>query len=254
VLTVAWLRYARDTPREHPRVTAAELSDLESNEFLAKPAPMTWARLRRILGDRDVGLLTGSYFCFNYVFYLLGTWSFLYLVQERSFAGLESGFAGTLPWIGAGVGAALGGYLSDGMALRLGYRWGYRLVPLVALPLASLLLLAAITVSSSYAAVIALMATFFAIEINEGAYWATAMRVGRSDAGAASGVMNTGGNLAGMVSAPIVGALSGAGHWNAAFLIGAVCALGSAACWLAIDPDKRVAYYPVSDQLIRSAP
>jgi predicted MFS family arabinose efflux permease len=63
------------------------------------------------------------------------------------------------------------------------------------------------------------------------------MRVGRADAAAASGVMNTGGNLAGMVSAPIIGALSGSGHWNATFVIGTGFALVAAACWLAIDPD-----------------
>jgi sugar phosphate permease len=86
-----------------------------------------------------VQLLAFSYFCLNYVFYLLGTWSFLYLVQERNFTGLESGFAGMLPWIGAGIGAGIGGYLSDRLAQKLGFRWGYRLVPLVSLPLAGLL-------------------------------------------------------------------------------------------------------------------
>ena len=66
------------------------------------------------------------------------------------------------------------------------------------------------------------------------------MRVARSDTGAATGVLNTGGNFAGMISAPIVGALSGAGHWNATFVIGASFALAAAACWLVIDPDRRV--------------
>jgi ACS family glucarate transporter-like MFS transporter len=173
----------------------------------------------------------------NYVFYLLGTWSFLYLVQQRNFTGLQSGFAGTMPWIGAGIGAGLGGYLSDGAAARVGFRWGYRLVPLLALPCAGLLLLVTISVASPIVSVLALMATFFAVELNEGAYWAAAMRVARADTGAATGVMNTGGNLAGMVSAPIVGALSGSGHWNATFVIGTAFAIIAATCWLVIDPD-----------------
>ena len=239
LLTATWAWYGRDTPREHPKVTSAELSDLEEGD-MAKPAPMTLARMRQILIQRDVQLLTFSYFCLNYVFYLLGTWSFLYLVQERSFTGLESGFAGMLPWIGAGIGAGVGGYLSDGLATRIGYRWGYRLVPMVSMPLAGLLLLVAISVSAPYAAVLALMATFFMIELNEGAYWAATMRIARSDTGAATGVLNTGGNFAGIVSAPIVGALSGAGNWNATFVIGAVFAFVAAACWFAIDPDRRV--------------
>jgi predicted MFS family arabinose efflux permease len=158
-------------------------------------------------------------------------------VQQRSFTGLESGFAGMLPWIGAGLGAGIGGCLSDRLALRIGYRWGYRLVPVTALPLAALLLVVTIGVAAPYGAVLALMGTFFMVEFTEGAYWATAMRVGRGDTGAATGVMNTGGNAAGVVSAPIIGALSGAGHWNATFVMAAVCALIGAACWLWIEPD-----------------
>jgi MFS transporter, ACS family, glucarate transporter len=241
LLTAAWAWQARNTPRVHPRVTTAELSELDDDQTVA-PESITLARLGHILRNRDVLLLTFSYFCLNYVFYLLGTWSFLYLVQERDFHGLESGFAGMLPWIGAGIGAGVGGFLSDGLAARIGFRWGYRLVPLFALPAAGLLLLVTISVTSQYLAVLALMATFFAIELNEAAFWAGTMRVARSDTGAATGVMNTGGNLAGMVSAPISGALSGAGNWNATFVIGAVFAFVAAACWFAIDPDRRVTH------------
>lgn len=239
LLTIAWAWYGRDTPKLHWKVQPAELADLEASD-LEKPAPMTLARMKAILGQHDVQLLAFSYMCFNYVFYLIGTWSFLYLVQARDFKGLESGFAGMLPWIGAGIGAGLGGYFSDGLALRMGYRWGYRIVPLVTLPVAGLLLLVTIGVAAPYAAVLALMATFFMVEINEGAYWAATMRVARADTGAATGVLNTGGNMGGIISAPIIGALSGAGDWNLTFVIGAVFAFVAAACWLIIDPDRRV--------------
>lgn len=240
VLTAAWAWYGRDTPTQHWKVKPEELADLEASD-LEKPARMTFARMRAILGQRDVSLLAFSYFCFNYVFYLLGTWSFLYLVQARDFKGLESGFAGMLPWIGAGIGAGIGGFLSDGLATRIGYRWGYRIVPLVSLPLAGALLLVTIGASAPYAAVLALMATFFMVELNEGAYWAATMRVARADTGAATGVLNTGGNFAGIVSAPIIGALSGAGNWNTPFIIGTGFAFVAASCWLLIDPDRRVA-------------
>lgn len=78
------------------------------------------------------------------------------------------------------------------------------------------------------------------VELNEGTYWATTTRVARADTGAATGVLNTGGNFAGIVATPIIGAWSGAGHRNAGFLIGIGFALVGAACWFAIDPDHRV--------------
>ena len=124
---------------------------------------------------------------------------------------------------------------------RRAQRWPAHLALVVLdTALARLLLLLPVSVSAPYAAVLALMATFFMIELNEGPFWAATMRVARSDTGAATGVLNTGGNFAGMVSAPIIGALSGAGNWNATFVIGAVFAFVGAACWLAIDPDRRV--------------
>lgn len=162
----------------------------------------------------------------------------------RHFTGIESGFAGMVPWMGAALGAAVGGFLSDRLAERLGARWGYRLVPLVALPSVAALLLSTISVSTPYAAVFALAAAFGAVEINEGAYWAAAMRVARSDTGAATGVLNTGGNLGGILCQPVIAALSAAGAWNAAFATGTVLALAAAALWLVIESDRPVIGQP----------
>jgi hypothetical protein len=81
-----------------------ELAELGEGTHEAAP-PVTWPRLRAVVGDRNVLLLAFSYLCMNYAFYLLSYWSFLYLVQVRHFSGLESGFVGMAPWIGAATGA-----------------------------------------------------------------------------------------------------------------------------------------------------
>ncbi len=108
------------------------------------------------------------------------------------------------------------------------------MVPLIALPVVAALLLLTIAVSSPYAAVFALAAAFGAVEINEGAYWAATMRVARADTGAATGVLNTGGNLGGILCQPIIAALSAAGGWNVAFGTGTILALAAAGL-LAVD-------------------
>lgn len=236
-LTIGWAWYGRNSPREHPSVTPAELAELpEPGDGVA--APMTMRRLLRVAANRDVLLLAVSYLCMNYAFYLLSFWSYLYLVQVRHFDGVESGLVGAAPWIGAGIGAAGGGYLSDWLAARLGARWGYRLVPLVALPIAAALLLLTIEVRTAYAAVAALTAAFGAIEMTEGAYWAATMRVARADTGAATGILNTGGNAGGIITHPIVGALSSAGSWDGAFVTGTVFALVATGLWFLIDSDR----------------
>jgi len=91
------------------------------------------------------------------------------------------------------------------------------------------------------AAVAALALCFACVELNEGPYWAAIMHVGRADAMAASGLLNTGGNAGGLVATPIVAYLSGHHAWTPAFLIGAGFAVASAAGWLLVDPTRRAA-------------
>ena len=237
-LIALWVWYGRDTPREHPSVSAAELAELGEPVIPPTDVAISFDRIRHILGNRDVLLLTGSYICMNYVFYLLASWSFLYLIQQRHFTALEGGWLASLPPIGAAIGAAAGGSLTDALARRFGTTWGYRLAPLISLPTAGLLLLVAIHVANAYAAVAALTLAFATIELTEGAYWAGTMQIARSDAMAATGVLNTGGNFGGIIGIPVVAYLSGHGAWNAAFFVGFLFALVAALAWLGVDTSR----------------
>jgi ACS family glucarate transporter-like MFS transporter len=186
-------------------------------------------------------LLTFAYACMNYTFYLLVNWCFLYLVQERHFALLEGGFMASAPPIGAAVGATVGGLLAAPLVRGFGLRAGLRIVPLVALPAAALLLFLAVDAGSPYVAVAALTLCFAAIEKTEGPFWAAVMEVARADTMAATGVLNTGGNIGGIVATPIIAYLSAQHYWTAAFLLGSVFALTGAATWLLVDPTRRMA-------------
>ena len=127
--------------------------------------------------------------------------------------------------LAAAVGAGAGGVITTGLQQRYGSRRGLRLLPLIGLPGAALLLLLAVHAASPYWAIGALTACFGSIELSEGPFWAAAMTVGRSNTMVVSGLMNTGGNLGGIIGIPIVAALTGHGAWNLAFLIGAGCGL-----------------------------
>lgn len=237
-LIAVWAWYGRNTPREHPSVSATELAELGTPVIPPTDVAISFARIRHILGNRDVQLLTGSYICMNYVFYLLASWSFLYLIQQRHFTALEGGWLASLPPIGAAIGAGTGGSITDALARRFGTTWGYRLAPLVSLPAAGLLLLVATHIANAYAAVAALALAFAAVELTEGSYWAGTMQIAKSDTMAATGVLNTGGNFGGIVGIPVVAYLSGHGAWNAAFFVGFLCALVAALAWLGIDTSR----------------
>lgn len=55
---------------------------------------------------------------------------------------------------------------------------------------------------------------------------------------AATGVMNTGGSLGGVIGIPIVAYLSGHHAWDAAFATGLGFALIAAGLWFFIDPTR----------------
>jgi sugar phosphate permease len=108
-------------------------------------------------------------------------------------------------------------------------------VPLVAMPAAAALLLCAIYASNPYLALAALAVCYGAVELTEGAYWGSAMTVGRGDTMAVCGFMNTGGNLGGIIALPIVGYFAEQHAWHTAFFIGVGFAILSALAWLGIE-------------------
>ncbi|HTV96672.1 MAG TPA: MFS transporter [Steroidobacteraceae bacterium] len=228
-----WAWYGRNTPREHPAMSAQELEEIGSEP--EPQAPIGLRQLVPLVGNRNVLLLFISYMCMNYTFYLLANWVFLYLVQERHFSSLDSSWLATLPPLAAAVGAGVGGLATGVFTQRLGNRWGFRVVPLVAMSCAALLLLLAVNASGAYLAVAALALCFLAVELTEGAFWGAGMTVGRADTMAVCGFMNTGGNLGGIIGIPIVAYFSGKHAWHTAFMIGVAFAIVSAAAWLAIE-------------------
>lgn len=238
LLIAGWAWYGRNTPAEHPAVSAAELAEVAAHPVPAVDASISWARMWALMKDRDVLLLTASYICMNYVFYLIANWCLVYLVQERHFTMLEGGRLASTPPLAAAIGAGLGGWLATFFGRRYGVRWGLAIVPLVSLPAAALLQFLAVDALNAYLAVVALALCFAAVELNEGPYWAAIMHVGRADAMAASGLLNTGGNAGGLIATPIVGYLSSQHQWTLAFWIGAAFAIAGAAAWLAIDPTR----------------
>jgi predicted MFS family arabinose efflux permease len=95
-----------------------------------------------------------------------------------------------------------------------------------------------VEVESAAGAVAALCLAFAAVEVTEAAFWAAAMRIGKSESMVATGILNTGGNVGGVIGTPIVAALSAGGGWHAAFLTGSACSIAAATLWLLADPAR----------------
>ncbi len=238
LLVVLWYWFARDYPEQHSAVSAAELDELRANPPYDRGAPLTVRRVLRVLADPQILRITASYFIMNYVFYLVMFWSFLYLVQERKLTVLESGWLASLPFVVAGAASASGGKLADRLRARFGDRIGMRIVPLVALPCAALFLYLTVSAANPYWAVAALCLGFACVEVTEGSFWGATMRLAPSDTMAATAVLNTGGNLGGVVATPIIAVLSAGQSWTVVFATGAITSVAAAALWFTIDAGR----------------
>jgi MFS transporter, ACS family, glucarate transporter len=154
-----------------------------------------------VLRNKNVWLITISYFLVNYVFYVFVFWFFPYLVQVRHFDIRQSSWIASLPWILTIFATPVGGAISDWLVKRTNETWGRRLLPLVALPLAGLMLAIGSRTQNACLAVAGLTVCVGLAMLVDSVYWASAIRAAPQSAGRSGGLMNMGASLGGFVSA-----------------------------------------------------
>jgi MFS transporter, ACS family, glucarate transporter len=227
-----WWWYTRDDPATHPHVNQAELALIRADPPPAVlDEPGAW---KAVLVQRDVLLLTASYFCENYVFYLFFNWFFFYLTEVRQFSAQVSGWFTGLQWgIGAAAGLA-GGMICQQLIRRWGVLAGTRATAVGGLACCAGLLVAGAAADHVVLAVLLLCLSFGCVMLAESAYWVAAMVAGGRHAAAATGLMNTGGNVVGALGAVSVPLIAGLFGWFAAVASGALFALVAAAIWFAV--------------------
>ncbi len=241
LLAVFWWWSVRDTPREHPVVGAAELAEIEADRQPTRARRFDWAEVRRVLLNRHIAWITIGYLLQNYVYYFFWNWGFSYLVEGRHMTVPSSKWLMAIPLAAGAIGAALGGQWCDLARARLGPRWGFRLLPLVALPLAALLLVVVARTPSDALAVAALAGCFFATQLTQAPFWAAAYWIAPEQASTATGIVNAGGNLGGIIGTWLVAMLVSSAGWGTAIATGVGFALASAATWFLVDAERRVA-------------
>jgi len=111
---LGWLRIYR-APEHHPRVSAAELAHIRSDqaEMVVEPAARgSWVKLLR---NGQVWALMGGYVFRSLAGAFFLTWYPSYLLDERGFSEADFGMVGAIPAV-IGIGSTvLGGIVSDRM-------------------------------------------------------------------------------------------------------------------------------------------
>jgi len=110
----------------------------------------------------------------------------------------------------------------------------------ISLVLCGVFLVMGAVADDPYVAVVLLCACFAFTQITEAAYWSTAIAVSGKRAAAATGVMNTGGNVVGFIGGMLVPFTAAKLGWVAAISTGAVFAIIGAIIWLFIRGDRQM--------------
>ncbi|PYU91510.1 MAG: hypothetical protein DMG25_14515 [Acidobacteria bacterium] len=240
-LAVAWHGYARDYAHEHPWV--ANLSEIPWPREAARvapsrPGPTPW---RKLVGDRNLLLLTIGYFAVAYFDYLFFYWIFYYFGEVRHIEPARTAFytAGLfLTWT---VMTPLGGWVSDRPVERYGPRAGRRLVAIFVLALSAVLLGCGTSVSRPGAAAALLSLALGFASSSEGPFWATAIDIGGAHVGAAGGILNTGGNLGGFLAPIVTPYIASHWGWSWGLYFGGLIMMLGVLVWFFVDPTKTVA-------------
>ncbi len=237
---LVWYVIARDTPEEHPRVSAGELSHIraaagDANGEARVKETVGWAT---ILKSKEVWAVTLAYFSFGYVAWIFFTWFFIYLAKIRGLDLKASAFYSTLPFLAMAICSPLGGAISDGISNKFGQRIGRCGVSVAALLLASVFLVLGADASNARVASIVLAGGAGALYLSQSSFWAITAGIARGSSGSVSGFMNMGGQLGGVLTAQLTPIIALRWNWTAPFYVAAAFAAVGAMAWLFVDPSE----------------
>jgi ACS family glucarate transporter-like MFS transporter len=239
VAGVAWYVIARDTPEEHPLVSAGELRTIraEGVGISAAKGSVPWSA---ILRSRTLLLLTFACFCFGYIAWIFLGWFYLYMAQARGVDLKTSALYTMIPFIAITVFCLAGGVLGDWIASRHGLRAGRCAPGFFSLLVAAGLLIMGSRVGSAPVAAITLAAGAGVLYISQSSYWSVTADIAGQHAGVVSAVMNMGAQIGGAVTASLTPWIAQQFGWASSFLAAALVGVAGAIAWLGIDPETRI--------------
>jgi MFS family permease len=231
---LVWTWYFRNDPRQHPAITEADLAALPKPPGSDRPA-IPWLPLaRRILPVTMVD------FCYGWTLWLFLTWipSFFF---ENYHLNLQASAMFSAGVLFAGViGDTAGGVATDRLLRKTGNLVSARRWVIVSGFLGALIFLCPVVLFHNLAvAAVCLSLAFFFAELIVAPIWAVPMDIAPRYAGSASGMMNFGFAVAGLVSPSSFGYLvDRTGSWVFPFICSMLLLLLGAALASRLRPDQ----------------
>jgi MFS family permease len=233
---VGWVVYFRDDPRSHPAITEKEIQLLPKRGMLgqSKPPAIPWRRLLR-----RVAPTAAVYFCYGWTAWLYFTWLPVFFLHSYHLNIKTSALFSSGVFFAGVVGDAMGGIISDRVLSRThNVRWARSVLISIAFLCSFVCLLPVLFTHRISYVTGSLTGAFFFLELSVAPIWLIPMDIAPVFAGTASGVINAGSAIAGIISPMLFGLIiDRTGNWNAPFLGSLVLLIIGAALAHRIRPD-----------------
>ena len=209
-----WAWYFRDNPRDHFAITAADLATLPPPRAGARPS-VPWMRLARRMFP-----VTVVDFCYGWTLWLFLSWIPAFFFENYHLKLQASALFSAGVFFAGVVGDTVGGLVSDRLLRKTGSLLVARRYVIVAgFAGAFIFLLPVILIHNLKVAAICLSLAFFFAELIVAPIWSMPMDIAPQYAGSASGMMNFGFGIAGIISPSSFGYLvDKTGSWVIPFV------------------------------------
>jgi MFS family permease len=214
---VLWVAFFRDDPRTHPRMTTSELARLNivGREPAATAPKVPWLSLaRRVLP------VTAVDFCYGWTLWVFLTWIPSFFFHNFHLNLAKSALFSSGVFLSGVIGDTLGGVVSDRILKRTGSLRAARCRVIAGGLFGGFAFMIPVVLSHELAVVaLCLSLAFFCVELVVAPIWSVPMDIAPRYAGSASGIMNFGFGVAGIVSPFVFGyVIDVTGSWTAPFL------------------------------------
>lgn len=241
---IIWYFTFTSMPEDHPRVTKEELVEIRSNEGVLQSLKVEkgikkepWYSFFKV---PTFVMVTLAYFCFQYINFLILTWTPKYLQDVFHFQLSSLWYLGMIPWLGACITLPLGAKLSDRILRKTGnLRLARTGLPIIALFLTAVCF-SFIPAVDNYVAVLALMSLGNAFAfLPSSLFWAIIVDTVPAQSGTYSGIMHFIANIATILAPTLTGYLVVSYGYPSMFIVAAVLAAIAMGAMVFVKPGQQ---------------
>ena len=247
VWIIIWSKMFKDMPEDHSKVSKDELArirskaDLLANETIVDQNDNS-VKWYHFFKNPTLIFNAIGYFAFQYVNFLLLTWTPKYLQDQFGFQLSSLWYLGMIPWVGAIFTVLLGGKISDALRAKTGNLWiarsGLAVVSLFLTAICFML----IPTLHSVAGVMTLMAIGNAFNfLPNSVYWTVVVDTEPTRAGTFGGITHFITNTATIIAPTLTGVLVVSYGYSSMFVAAAIAAVIGMVAMIFVKPGARKA-------------